>query len=121
MEPAKNFTDLIVWQKAHKFVLEVYAFTARFPREEIYALTSQFRRAAVSIAANIAEGFKKKSNKDKIRFYNISQGSVEESRYYLILAKDLKYGENLPLSELLVEVSKILDAYITAIDNNSES
>ena len=95
MEPAKNFNDLIVWQKAHKFVLAVYVYTSKFPREEIYALTSQFRRAAVSIAANIAEGFKKKSNKDKIRFYNISQGSVEECRYYLILSNDLKYGENL--------------------------
>jgi four helix bundle protein len=119
MEPAKNFTDLIVWQKAHKFVLGVYLYTAKFPREEIYALTSQFRRAAVSIAANIAEGFKKKSNKDKIRFYNISQGSAEECRYYLILSNDLKYGENLQLSELITEVSKILDAYITAIDQNS--
>ena len=119
MEPAKNFTDLIVWQKAHKFVLDVYLFTAKFPREEIYALTSQFRRAAVSIAANIAEGFKKKSNKDKVRFYNISQGSVEECRYYLILSKDLSYGENVHLLELITEVSKILDAYITAIDSNS--
>lgn len=119
MEPSKSFTDLIVWQKAHKFVLDVYLYTAKFPREEIYALTSQFRRAAVSIAANIAEGFKKKSNKDKIRFYNISQGSVEECKYYLILSNDLKYGETRQLSELITEVSKILDAYIAPIDNNS--
>ena len=119
MEPAKNFNHLIVWQKAHKFVLEVYVYTSKFPREEVYALTSQFRRAAVSIAANIAEGFKKKSNRDKIRFYNISQGSVEECRYYLILSNDLKYVENLHLLELITEVSKILDAYITAIDINS--
>jgi len=118
MEPAKNFTDLIVWQKAHKFVLDVYLYTSKFPREEIYALTSQFRRATVSIASNIAEGFKKKSNKDKIRFYNISQGSVEECRYYLILSTDLKYGENRQLSDLITEISKILDAYITAIDSN---
>jgi four helix bundle protein len=121
MVPAKNFTDLIVWQKAHKFVLDVYLYTSAFPKEEIYALTSQFRRAAVSIAANIAERFKKKSNKDKIRFYNMSQSSVEECRYYLILSKDLKYGENHHLSQLIIEVSKILDAYITAIGNNSES
>ena len=118
MEPAKNFTDLIVWQKAHKFVLDVYLYTTKFPGEEIYALTSQFRRAAVSIASNIAEGFKKKSNKDKIRFYNISQGSVEGCRYYLILSTDLKYAENCQLSDLITEISKILDAYITAIDNN---
>lgn len=119
MERAKNFTDLIVWQKAHNLVLEVYSYTSKFPKEEVYALTTQFRRAAVSIAANIAEGFKKKSNKDKIRFYNISQGSTEECRYYLILAKDLKYGWNQKIEELIIEISKILDAYITSIANNS--
>ena len=121
MEPAKNFTDLIVWQKAHRFVLEVYLYTSKFPKEEMYALTSQLRRAAISIAANIAEGFKKKSNKDKIRFYNISQGSVEECRYYLILSKDLGYGDNKNLNDLITEISKMLDAYISAIDKNSDS
>jgi four helix bundle protein len=60
MKPAKTFEDLIVWQKAHQFVLRVYSYTQSFPREEAYALTSQFRRAAISIAANIAEGFKKR-------------------------------------------------------------
>jgi four helix bundle protein len=120
MDPARNFIDLIVWQKAHRFVLEVYTYTAKFPKEEVYALTTQFRRAAVSITANIAEGFKRRSNKEKIRYYNISQGSVEECRYFLILSKDLKYGENQHLVDLLTEVSKILDAYISAIDNNSE-
>lgn len=121
MEPAKNFTDLIVWQKAHQFVLSVYKYTATFPKEEMYVLTSQFKRAAISIAANIAEGFKKRSNKDKIKFYNTSQGSLEECRYYLILARDLNYGENQQLHNQITEISKILDAYITAIENNSES
>ena len=119
MDPAKNFTDLIVWQKAHLFVLDVYKYTGKFPREEVYALTSQFRRAAVSIAANIAEGFKKKSNKDKIKFYNTSQGSLEECRYYLILAKDLSYGENFKMTTQIEEVSKLLDAYISSIKTNS--
>ena len=91
-KPAKRFTDLIVWQKAHKFVLSVYRLTSGFPKEEIYGLTSQFRRAAVSITANIAEGFKKTGTADTIRFMNISQGSLEECRYYLILAGDLNYG-----------------------------
>jgi four helix bundle protein len=90
MTPAKNFTDLIVWQKAHQFVFNTYTYTARFPREEVYALTSQFKRAAVSIAANVAEGFKKRSDKDKIKYYNTSQGSLEECRYYLILSKRFK-------------------------------
>ena len=63
--PAKTFEDLIVWQKAHQFVLNVYKYTSSFPKKEIYALTSQFRRAAISIAANIAEGFKKRGKKTR--------------------------------------------------------
>ncbi|TMI64355.1 MAG: four helix bundle protein [Bacteroidetes bacterium] len=119
MSPAKNFTDLIVWQKTHLFVLATYKYTMKFPKEEIYALTSQFRRAAVSIAANIAEGFKKISNKDKIKYYNISQGSLEECQYYLILATDLNYGENTQLMGQIEEISKILDSYISSIETNS--
>jgi four helix bundle protein len=117
MSPAKIFTDLIVWQKAHQFVLNVYKYTHNFPKEEIYALTSQFKRAAISVAANIAEGFRKKSGKDKIRFYNISQGSPEECRYYLILANDLNYGENQLLAGQLEEISKMLDALIRSIES----
>ena len=113
--PAKTFQDLVVWQKAHQFVLAVYRFTEGFPRSEVYGLTTQFRRAAISIAANIAEGFKKKGKADKARFMNISQGSIEECRYYLILARDLNYGDSQPLSNQLEEVSKILEAYTAAI------
>jgi four helix bundle protein len=112
---AETFEDLVVWQKAHEFVLGIYKFTANFPKSERYGLTSQFRRAAVSIAANIAEGFKKKSTKDKLRFYNISQGSLAEVKYYLILSKDLKSGDVSKLSELLKEVSKLLTAYCKVI------
>ncbi len=83
-KPAKTFKDLIVWQKAHEFVLEVYSETENFPKKELYGLTSQFRRAAVSIAANIAEGFKKRGKKDKARFMNISQGSLEECLHHFI-------------------------------------
>lgn len=119
MEKAKSFQELLVWQKAHKFVLSVYRLTKSFPKEEIYGLTSQFRRAAVSIAANIAEGFPKKSNLDKIRFYNIAQGSLSECQYYLILTKDLEYGNNKNLCELTNEIGKLLNAYISAIKANS--
>lgn len=118
MEAAKSFEDLIVWQKAHDFVLKIYELTNRFPGSEKYGLTSQFRRAAVSIPANIAEGFRKKGEKDKLNYYNISQGSLEECRYYLILARDLKYiesGEFKNLNELLIEVSKILMTYTKRI------
>lgn len=117
-EAAKSFQDLIVWQKAHQWVLLVYHFSDCFPKREIYGLTSQLRRAAVSIPANIAEGFKKKGKADKVRFMNIAQGSLEESRYYLILAKDLGYGNSLQLITQLEEVSKLLEAYSTAILNS---
>jgi len=83
---------LVVWQKAHLFVLAVYRLTAGFPKQETYGLTSQMRRAAVSIAANIAEGFRRRGKADKARFMNIAEGSIEECRYYLILASDLGMG-----------------------------
>jgi four helix bundle protein len=113
-----GFEDLVVWQKAHEFVLATYRLTRTFPRSEIYGLSSQWRRAAISIAANIAEGFKKRGRADKIRFYNIAQGSVEECRYYLILAKDLEYGDVSESSRLVEEVSKLLEAYSQAILNS---
>jgi four helix bundle protein len=115
LAPAKSFGQLIVWQKAHQFVLGVYRFTDNFPRAEIYGLTSQLRRAAVSIPANIAEGFKKRGRADKVRFLNIAQGSLEECRYYLILAKDLNYGDTTKLQPQLEEVSKLLEAYSAKI------
>ena len=116
--PAKNFQDLVVWQKAHQFVLSVYRYSESFPKNEIYGLTSQLRRSAVSIPANIAEGFKKKTRPDKARYLNIAQGSLEESRYYLILSKDLNYGENPLLKNQLEEVSKLLQAYLSSILNS---
>jgi four helix bundle protein len=90
---AKTFQDLVVWRKAHEFVLTIYPFTADFPRPETYGLAQQLRRAAVSIPANIAEGFRRRGKADKARFMNIAEGSIEECRYYLILAKDLNYGD----------------------------
>jgi four helix bundle protein len=118
--PAKMFEDLVVWQKAHQFVLAVYRLSQMFPRSETYGLSSQFRRASISIAANIAEGFRKRGKADKLRFLNIAQGSLEESRYYLILIRDLEYGDVAELTQLLEEVSKLLESYSQAI-LNSES
>jgi four helix bundle protein len=114
-KPAKDFQDLIVWQKAHQFVLSTYHLSDSFPKTEMYGLTSQTRRAAISIPANIAEGFKKKTKLDKARYMNIAQGSLEECRYYLILAKDLGYGDTLQLMSQLEEVSKMLGAYTASI------
>jgi four helix bundle protein len=112
---AKTFKDLIVWQKAHQFVLAVYKATLDFPKSEVYGLTSQFRRAAVSIPANIVEGFKRTHKADKARFMNIAQGSLEECRYYLILTEDIGYCETSSLLSKLEEVSKLLEAYARSI------
>jgi four helix bundle protein len=117
-DPAKTFEDLVVWQKAHQFVIAVYRLSRTYPRSETYGLSSQFRRAAVSVAANIAEGFRKRGKADKLRFLNIAQGSLEESRYYLILTRDLDYGDVSELRTVLVEVSKLLEAYSHAILNS---
>ncbi|MCP4757202.1 MAG: four helix bundle protein [Proteobacteria bacterium] len=114
-EPARRFEDLIVWQKAHGFVLTTYRMSTTFPKNEQYGLTSQFRRAAVSVPANIAEGFKRRSKPDKARFLNIAQGSLEECRYYLILTGDLGYAETTILKDQLEEVSKLLEAYTASI------
>ncbi len=114
-QPAQSFRDLIVWQKAHAFVLAVYEATRSFPREELYGLTPQFRRAAVSIPANIAEGFRKQSRADKARFLNIAEGSLEECRYYVILARDLGYLEGNALAQHAEEVARLLHGYRTAI------
>jgi len=116
-KPAKSFLDLTVWQKAHQLVLTIYKLSEGFPKDEIYGLTSQLRRAAVSIPANIAEGFSKRTARDKVRFMNHSQGSLEECRYYLILADDLRYGEGRKLLAQIEEVSKLLNAYAKAIES----
>ncbi len=113
--PARSFEDLVVGQKAHQFVLQVYAMTEKFPRNEMFGLTSQLRRAAVSIAANIAEGFKKSGKADKARFFNIAQGSSEECRYFLILSRDLKYADPTVEAAQLEEVCRLLEAYRAAV------
>jgi four helix bundle protein len=112
---ARTFRELVVWRRAHDFVLSTYRFTAAFPKHETYGLASQMRRAAVSIPANLAEGFAKRGKSDKARFMNIAEGSLEESRYYLILAEDLGYGSSELLTKILEEVSRLLGAYTRTI------
>lgn len=113
--PSQGFEELIVWQKAHALVLKLYAASGSFPRTEIYGLTSQLRRAAVSVPANIAEGYKKLGLSDKLRFFNIAQGSLEEVRYYLILSRDLQYLDQPTLLTDLDEVARLLAGYMAAI------
>ena len=118
MEKTQSFEQLLVWQKAHEFVLLFYKTTETFPKHEIFGLTSRFRRASVSIAANIAEGYKKKDYKNKINFLNIAHSSLEECRYYIILSRDLKYQDEPKLFELVQETGKLLNAYSKAIMSN---
>jgi four helix bundle protein len=98
---AKSFRDLIVWQKAHHFVLNVYRASEGLPANERFGVTSQLRRAAVSIAANIVEGFRKRDPADKLRFFNIAQGSADECLYYLVLIHDLRFAETIQLQSQL--------------------
>jgi four helix bundle protein len=115
-EKITRFGDLAVWQKAHQLVLQVYRITGSFPAEERFGLTSQMRRAAVSVPANLAEGFKKRGVRDKLNFYNIAQGSLEELRYYLILSKDLGYmPDNRDMAEAAEEISRMLHGLIKSV------
>jgi four helix bundle protein len=111
---SKTFEEVEVWKKAHAWVLAIYRFTEAFPKQEMFGLISQLRRAAVSVPANFAEGFKKTGRADKARFYNIAQGSLEECRYYLILARDLNYGDSAALLQDLDQVSRMLAAYTSS-------
>lgn len=117
----QSFQDLVVWKKAHQFVLLVYRTTRLFPADERFGLSSQFQRAAVSIPANIAEGYKKTGKADKLRLMNIAQGSLEECRYYILLSTDLDYitkENNLELTRSIEDVSRLLNAYCKAIAYN---
>lgn len=116
-----SFRDLVVWQKAHQFVLNIYRTTDKFPKFELFGLTSQIRRAAMSIPANIVEGFKKKSKLDKVRFFNIAEGSLEETKYFLILAQDLNYLNYSNLYKDAEEIGKILNALKKSISSKLTS
>lgn len=120
-QPCRNFQDLVVWQRAHELVLDVYRQSSVFPKTETYGLTSQLRRAAVSIPANIAEGFVKRSKLDKAGLMNIAQGSLEETRYYLILANDLGYLNNLEVMPQVDDVARLLNRYVSVVRSSSSN
>jgi len=110
----RDFKGLIVWEKAHTFVLEVYNVTRAFPSEERYGLTAQLRKAAASIPTNIAEGCGRDSEPDFARFLSIASGSASESEYHLLLARDLDYLPNSDherLDGLVNELKKMLGAF----------
>ena len=117
----ETFEDLVVWKRAHALVLEIYRITRDYPKDEKFSLVSQMRRAAVSVAANIAEGFKKRTLRDKSNFYNISQGSLEELRYYLILSADLGYLKpNEDLKVFTEEIGRMLNGLIKSMQERRQ-
>mgnify|MGYP003424422146 FL=1 len=121
MANSKSFREVRAWQKAHEFVLAFYQTKKMFPDDEKFALIPQFQRAAVSIAATIAEGYKKLSKADKLRFMNIAQGSLEECRYYIILSHDVGYYSKDVANDMWTKIeaaSTVLNAYCKAIKDN---
>jgi four helix bundle protein len=114
----KDFKELKVWAKAHQLTLHVYTVTRDFPRQEVYGLTSQMRRAAVSIAANIAEGCGRRSDGELTRFLHIARGSASELEYHLLLAKDLGFlaeQEHARIEATLVEVQRMLTGLVQRV------
>ena len=116
----KTFKDLLVWQKSHSIVIDVYKITREFPKDEVYALTSQMRRCAVSITSNIAEGFSRQGTKEKIQFYFTAKGSLTELHNQLLIAKDVGYVNKATytaLDERIIEVGRIFTGLIRSISS----
>lgn len=116
MDKISDFRDLIAWQEGHKVVLFIYETTKKFPKEEIYGLTSQMRRAAVSITSNIVEGFSRQGYKEKIQFYYIAQGSLVELKNQIEVAKDVGYmspAEYEKAKNLSNQAHRVLQGLIT--------
>lgn len=115
MNKIKEFTDLIVWQEAHKLVIMIYRITRQFPKEETYSLVDQLRRAASSITANIAEGFGRQGYKEKLQFYYLAHGSLLEVKNFILLAKDIGYITKDEFETLMNQITithKLLQGFI---------
>lgn len=117
-EKIKSFQDLIMWQKAKSFAIHIYKVTGNFPKEELYGITNQLRRAAISIPSNIAEGFRRRSQKDKIHFSRMAYGSGAEIETQLIIAQELDYlsdDEYMELQSELTEIMKMINVVINKL------
>jgi four helix bundle protein len=115
-KPIRDFTDILAWQEGHKLVLDIYRLTKKFPKEEIFGLVSQMRRAAVSVTSNIAEGFGRQGYKEKIQFFYVAQGSLIELKNQLLIARDIGYisiVDFTKISEQADQTHKLLQGLIT--------
>lgn len=120
----RNYRDLQVWSKAHNLTLELYRLSRQFPREEIYGITSQLRRAAVSIGANLAEGCGRRTSSELARFVRIALGSASELDYHLLLSHDLGFmaaDEFTRASSALTEVRKMLTSFLNSVEEQIET
>ena len=118
----KSFTDLNTWKEGHRLVLMIYEITKEFPREEMFGLNNQLRRAAVSITSNIAEGFSRHSYLEKARFYSMSLGSTTEVQNQILIAKDVKYIDNSEfqkIAEQTIIVHKLINGLIKGSKNRN--
>ena len=118
---AKHFTELNVWKKGHELILDIYKELTHFPKDELFGLTSQIKRASVSVTSNIAEGFVRHSKKEKVQFYFISLGSITEVENHLLLARDLNYikEDNYQmLNQRAIEIAKMINSLIHSIHAN---
>jgi len=118
-----HWKELNVWKKAHDLVLEIYRVTANFPKSEIFGITSQLRRSAYSVPANIVEGNSRNTTKDYVRFLYQARGSVEEARYFLFLSKDLEYLDNNDFKKFEEEyekVSKLINGLIKSLNRSDK-
>jgi four helix bundle protein len=121
MTKVSHFTEIIAWQKSHEYILAIYQISSNFPKSEEFGLTSQLRRAAVSITSNIAEGFDRKTSKDFAHFLVIARASLSETQNQLILAKDLGYlsaSDFDSLKELSVEAHKVINGLLKYLHTN---
>jgi four helix bundle protein len=114
----KSFTNLIVWNKGHQLVIEIYGITSKFPPKETFSLVDQMRRAVVSVTSNIAESFNRQTNKEKVQFYYMALGSLSELQNQLLIAKDVGYLETEKFRKLAgktIELSKLLNGLIKSV------
>ena len=120
MATIRSFTDLKAWSQGHELVLDIYKITSGFPQREIFGLSDQMRRCSVSITSNIAEGFSRKTSKDKMQFYHISLGSLTELQNQLLIARDVGYIDKemfKRLANCTIEVSKLVNGLIKFLKN----
>lgn len=122
MVPIKSFTGLDAWKEAHKLAISIYKATKLFPKEEIYGLTNQVRRAAVSVSSNIAEGFSRRSNLEKKQFYHLALGSLTEVQNQILIARDIGYITRLDFDSLAsqtITVSKLINSLIKYVSTHT--